>query len=49
VAQEEEAGEERKVVTVLFADIAGSTRLASRLDPERFREVMGAGVGPRSS
>jgi class 3 adenylate cyclase/tetratricopeptide (TPR) repeat protein len=42
VAQEEEAGEERKVVTVLFADIAGSTRLASRLDPERFREVMGA-------
>lgn len=42
MAQEEEAGEERKVVTILFADIAGSTRLASRLDPERFREVMGA-------
>ena len=43
VAQEEdEAGEERKVVTILFADIAGSTQLAARLDPERFREVMGA-------
>ena len=40
--EEDEAGEERKVVTVLFADVAGSTQLASRLDPERFREVMGA-------
>jgi class 3 adenylate cyclase/tetratricopeptide (TPR) repeat protein len=34
--------EERKVVSVLFADVAGSTELASRLDPERFREVLGA-------
>jgi class 3 adenylate cyclase len=34
--------EERKVVTVLFADLAGSTELAARLDPERFREVIGA-------
>jgi class 3 adenylate cyclase/tetratricopeptide (TPR) repeat protein len=34
--------EERKVVTLLFADIARSTELASRLDPERFREVMAA-------
>src|SRR5213083_750704 len=34
--------EERKVVTVLFADLADSTGLASRLDPERFREVMAA-------
>jgi adenylate cyclase len=39
---EEEAGQERRMVTVLFADIAGSTRLASRLDPERFREVLAA-------
>jgi class 3 adenylate cyclase/tetratricopeptide (TPR) repeat protein len=39
---EEEAGEERRMVTVLFADIAGSTQLAARLDPERFREVLGA-------
>ena len=34
--------EERKVVTVLFADLAASTELAARLDPERFREVIGA-------
>jgi class 3 adenylate cyclase len=27
-------------VTVLFADITGSTALGERLDPERFREVM---------
>ncbi|MGH2674237.1 MAG: ATP-binding protein [Actinomycetota bacterium] len=42
VAQEEDAGEERKLVTVLFADVAGSTQLAAGLDPERFREVMAA-------
>jgi class 3 adenylate cyclase/tetratricopeptide (TPR) repeat protein len=36
------AGEERRVVTVVFADVAGSTELAGRLDPERFREVMAA-------
>ena len=35
-----EGGEERKVVTVLFADVAGSTELAASLDPERYREVM---------
>jgi class 3 adenylate cyclase len=33
---------ERKVVTVLFADVAGSTGLAERLDPERMRVVMRA-------
>src|SRR5437667_2033448 len=33
---------ERKVVTILFADLARSTELASGLDPERFREVMAA-------
>jgi class 3 adenylate cyclase/tetratricopeptide (TPR) repeat protein len=32
--------QERKVVSVLFADLADSTELAARLDPERFREVM---------
>jgi class 3 adenylate cyclase/tetratricopeptide (TPR) repeat protein len=31
---------ERRVVTVVFADLAGSTELASILDPERFREVL---------
>jgi class 3 adenylate cyclase/tetratricopeptide (TPR) repeat protein len=34
--------EERKVVTILFADLAASTELARRLDPERYREVMAA-------
>ena len=33
--------EERKVVTVLFADLVDSTGLAQRLDPERSREVLG--------
>jgi class 3 adenylate cyclase len=34
------AGEERKLVTVLFADVTGSTGLGERLDAERLREVM---------
>jgi len=34
--------EERKMVTVLFADIVDSTGLARRLDPERSRELLGA-------
>ena len=33
-------GEERKLVTVLFADISGSTSLGERLDPERLRDVL---------
>src|SRR6267378_3490607 len=33
--------EERKMVTVLFADIVDSTGLAARLDAERSREVLG--------
>ena len=32
--------EERRLVTVLFADIAGFTPLAERLDPEQLLEVM---------
>jgi len=35
------AVQERKVVTVLFADLARSTELAASLDAERFRDVMG--------
>ena len=36
-----EAGqrEERKVVTIVFADLAGSTGLGERLDPEALRDV----------
>ena len=33
--------EERRVVTVLFADLAGSTALGSRLDPEELRAIQG--------
>jgi class 3 adenylate cyclase/tetratricopeptide (TPR) repeat protein len=33
--------EERKVVTVLFADLNASTEMASRLDPEDLRAVIG--------
>jgi class 3 adenylate cyclase len=36
------AGEERKLVTILFADVTGSTELGEQLDPEHFREVMQA-------
>ncbi len=34
--------QERKVVTVLFADITGSASLGERLDPEELKEVMSA-------
>ena len=34
-------GEERKVATVLFADLAGSTELGGALDPERARALLG--------
>jgi class 3 adenylate cyclase len=35
------AAEVRKVVTIVFADVTGSTRLGERLDPEALRRVMG--------
>jgi class 3 adenylate cyclase len=35
-------GQERRVVTVLFVDVTGSTGLGEQLDPERLREVMDA-------
>ncbi len=34
------ATEERKVVTIMFADLTGSTPMAERLDPEQMRSVM---------
>jgi len=33
---------ERRVVTVVFVDLASSTELARRLDPERYRDVLAA-------
>ena len=35
------AAETRKTVTILFADVAGSTALGERLDPEALRSLMG--------
>ncbi len=35
-------GEERRQVTVLFADLVGSTALAGRMDPEELRAVLGS-------
>jgi ABC-type oligopeptide transport system substrate-binding subunit/class 3 adenylate cyclase len=39
-----ELRDERKVVTVLFADLVGSTPLGERLDPEELRLVVGDAV-----
>ena len=33
---------ERRIVSVVFVDLAASTELAARLDPERYREVLAA-------
>jgi len=33
--------QERRIVTLLFADLSGSTALAERLDPEELRELQG--------
>jgi class 3 adenylate cyclase len=38
-------GQERRLVTILFADVTGSTRLGERLDPERLQEVMATYFG----
>ncbi|HEU4527089.1 MAG TPA: adenylate/guanylate cyclase domain-containing protein, partial [Actinomycetota bacterium] len=37
----EPAAEVRKVVTIVFADVTGSTELGERLDPETLRRVIG--------
>ena len=34
------AGDERKHVSILFADVVGSMKLAAALDAERLREIM---------
>jgi class 3 adenylate cyclase/tetratricopeptide (TPR) repeat protein len=38
----EVAREERKLVTILFADVTGSTALGEQLDPERLRVLLSA-------
>ena len=37
-----ETGAERRQLTVMFCDLAGSTALSSRLDTEDLREVLGS-------
>jgi class 3 adenylate cyclase len=34
------AGQERRLVTILFADVTGSTGLGERLDPEQLQDVL---------
>jgi class 3 adenylate cyclase len=41
LAQAAPSRETRKVVTVVFADVTGSTGLGERLDPESLRAIMG--------
>ena len=41
LAPVEAAREARKVVTVVFADVTGSTGLGERLDPESLRAILG--------
>ena len=39
-AVEQTAASERRIVTVLFCDVAGSTALAEKLDPETWADIM---------
>src|SRR6202171_6733084 len=39
-----EVGDERRIVTALFADLAGSTALAERLDAEEAKLVIGGAI-----
>ncbi len=40
-----EIRDERRIVTALFADVARSTELAERLDPEDVKLVIGEAIG----
>jgi class 3 adenylate cyclase len=44
-AEAPSAGQERRLVTILFTDVTGSTGLGERLDPERLQEVMATYFG----
>ncbi len=39
-----EVSDERRIVTALFADVAGSTALGERLDPEEAKLVIGGAI-----
>ncbi|HET8525400.1 MAG TPA: adenylate/guanylate cyclase domain-containing protein [Actinomycetota bacterium] len=39
------AGQDRRLVTILFTDVTGSTGLGERLDPERLQELMATYFG----
>ena len=41
-AERQPIAAERRQVTVMFCDLVGSTRLSEQLDPEEWREVLGA-------
>ena len=45
VASPSSAGGERRQLTVMFADLVGSTELAARADPEDVRDVMRPTIG----
>ena len=40
----QQGGEERRIVTALFADLVGSTAIAERLDAEDAQEVLGGAI-----
>lgn len=40
IPQEPKSLDERKLVTVMFADLSGFTALSEKLDPERVKEIM---------
>ena len=44
MGQEESVAGGRRAVTALFADVAGSTELSTRLDPEDVMDVVGGAV-----
>jgi class 3 adenylate cyclase/tetratricopeptide (TPR) repeat protein len=49
VAAHSSGRDERRVITALFADIAGSTQLGEQLDPEDFRELTGGALARMGS
>jgi class 3 adenylate cyclase len=40
LAARDQVARERRIVTILFSDVKGSTPMAERLDPEEFTDIM---------